>query len=108
MFNCACHYQQLVDRHDVPFVPKSLFSFFYSLAVNVIFMIAFTFNRRFCPVIHTYIHTLTAMAAVQGADQHIRGRFGVQYLADQGDQTSDLPMTRRWLYTLSQGLSLRV
>ena len=32
-------------------------------------------------VIHAYIHTLTAVAAMQGADQHIRSSFGVQYLA---------------------------
>ena len=28
-----------------------------------------------------FIHTLMPMAAMQGADQHIRSSFGVQYLA---------------------------
>ena len=42
------------------------------------------FSRRFCPkgltVIHTYIHTVMAVGAM--------------------DQTSDLPLTRRWLRAL--------
>ena len=45
----------------------------------------FTFSRRFCPkrltVIHTYIHTLTAVAAVQGADQH-RSSLGFSVLPE--------------------------
>ena len=39
----------------------------------------------FCPkrltVIHTYIHTLMAVAAMQGAEQHIGSCLGIQYLA---------------------------
>ena len=39
----------------------------------------------FCPksltVIHTYIHTLMAVDAMQGADQHTRSSLGVQYPA---------------------------
>ena len=44
-----------------------------------------SFSRRFCPkqltVIHTYILTLMAVVAMQGADWHIRSSFGVQSLA---------------------------
>ena len=63
------------------------------------------FSRGFCPkrltVIHTDIHTLMAVAAMQGVDQHIRSSLGDQYLAqghfaDQGNQTSDLLITRLW------------
>ena len=46
--------------------------------------LTFTFSRRFCPkqltVIHTYIYTLMAVAAVQGADQHIRSSLGFSVL----------------------------
>ena len=34
-------------------------------------------------IIHTNIHTLMAMAAMQGADQHIRSSLGFQYLAQE-------------------------
>ena len=36
---------------------------------------------KWLTVIHTYINTLMAVAAMQGTDQHIRSSFGVQYLA---------------------------
>ena len=59
----------------------------------------FTVSRRFCPkwltVNYTYIHTLMAVAAMQGADQHIRRSWGsvscprtLQH-ADQGNRPSD-------------------
>ena len=57
--------------------------------------------------IHTYIHTLMAVAAMQGAGQHIRSSVGFRNWprtlrhADQGNRTSDLPNTRRWLYPWS-------
>ena len=65
------------------------------------------FSRGFCPerltVIHTYIHTLMAVDAIQGADQQHQEQFGVQYLAQghlamQTRGTSNLLTTRRWLY----------
>ena len=53
---------------------------FTSLLANMLFTSAeliFTFIRSFCPkwlaVIHTHFHTLMVLAAMQGADQHIRG-----------------------------------
>ena len=42
------------------------------------------FIRVFCPkrltVTHTYIHTLMAVAAMQGADQHVRSSLGLSIL----------------------------
>ena len=57
-------------------------------------------------VIHTYIHTLIAVAAMQGAVQHISSSLGFSILpkdtstwgTDRGTETSVLPITRRWLY----------
>ena len=42
---------------------------------------AFTFTFSFCPkwltIIHTYIHTLMVVAALQGPNQHIRSSLGL-------------------------------
>ena len=75
-----------------------------------------TFIRYFCPkqltVIQWYFHRLMAVAAMQGANQHIRSNLGFSILptsfildcpqtlwhADQGNRTSDLPLTWHWLY----------
>ena len=43
--------------------------------------LADAFVQKGLTVIHTYIHTLMAVAAMQGADQHVSEQFGVQYLA---------------------------
>ena len=70
----------------------------------------FTMTRRrhFCPkrltVIHTYIHTLMVVAAMKGADQHIGSSLGLSILSKDtvtcrpGESTSDLQITRCWLY----------
>ena len=53
----------------------------------ICFCRTFTFralNRRFCPkrltVIHTYVHTLMVVAAMQGVEQHIRSSLGFSIL----------------------------
>ena len=47
-------------------------------------LLTFTFSRCICPkwltVTHTYIHTLMAVAATQGANQHIRSSLGFSIL----------------------------
>ena len=50
--------------------------------------------------IHTYIQTLMAVAAVQGANQNIRSSsvFWTHQHADQRNCTSNLLITRCWLY----------
>ena len=63
-----------------------------------------SFSRYVWPkrltVIHTYIHTLMAMAAMQGADQHIRSIFLPKdpSTCRPGERTSNLPITSCWLY----------
>ena len=61
------------------------------------------FSRRFC---HTYICTLMAVAAMQGANQHTSGAVWGSVScpktlrhADQGNRTSDFPITWPWLYS---------
>ena len=71
------------------------------------YIITFTFSRSFGPkpltVIHTYIHILMAVAA----NEHIRSSLGFSIFlkdalhADQGSWTSNLQITRCWLYTWS-------
>ena len=58
----------------------------------------FTLSRRFCPkqltVIHTYIHTLMAVAATQSANQHIRSSLGFSILPKDTSTFSKCD----WLY----------
>ena len=57
-------------------------------------------------VFHSYNHTPMAVAAMQGADHGSRAVWGsisrprTLWHADQGNRTSDLPITRCWLYPL--------
>ena len=55
------------------------------------------FRRRSCPKQLTVIHTLMAVAAMQGADQHIRSSLGFSILPKDRNQTGDLLLTRCWL-----------
>ena len=84
----------LVSRVNIP----SFWHYYYFRA----------FIRRFCPkeltVIHTYMHTLMAAAATQW---HLstQGTVWVSvssprtlWYVDEGNQTSDLLITRYWLY----------
>ena len=58
------------------------------------------FSRRFCPKllteIHTYIHTLIVVAAMQGADQHIRISLGFSILLKDtyDNKTLTLPLSQ--------------
>ena len=57
----------------------------------------FTFRRPVCLKRLTVIHALMAVAAMQGADQHIRSGLGFSILpedTDQENRTSDLQITR--------------
>ena len=59
------------------------------------------FSRRVCPT-HTDIHTLMAVAAMQGADQHIRSSSGFSILPE--DTSTCRPggiEPTHWLYPLS-------
>ena len=65
------------------------------------------FSRYFCPtrlkVIHTYIDTLMVVAAMQGADQHMRSSLGFSILpkdtsACRTGETNQRLITRCWLY----------
>ena len=70
--------------------------------VSILIYISGCLSDAFCPkwltVIHTYIHTLMAVAAMQGADQHIRSSFGVQYLAQGHSDMQTRGIEPGWLY----------
>ena len=80
------------------------FTGIYWIFLHLTFYLAF--SRRFCPkpltIIHTYIHALMAVVVMQAHQE----QFGVQWGScprtlwhvDQGNQTSDLPITRHWVY----------
>ena len=67
------------------------------------------FSRRFCPKrLHTYIHTLMAWWLTWKVPTSTSGAvWGFSILprdtltAKQGDRTSNLPITRSWLYPWS-------
>ena len=74
------------------------------------------FSIRFCPkrltVIQTYIHTIMAVAAMQGANLQIRSSLVLVscprtlWHADQGNRPSDLLITWHWLYPWSTATQL--
>ena len=65
------------------------------------------FSRCFCPrrltVIHAFIHTLMAVAAIQGADQHIKSSLGFVILPKDtskcrpGESNQQASQKRHWL-----------
>ena len=59
------------------------------------------FDQKGLTVIHTYIHTLMSVAAMQSADQHIRSSLGFSILLKDTSTLWHLRITRRWLCLLS-------
>ena len=78
-------WQQIPPLHDSQLqIICQLKGHSYNPSYNFCFLLTFTFSRCICPkrltVIHTNIHTLMAVAATQGAYQHIRSSLGFSIL----------------------------
>ena len=115
-WNCCMHHVLMAVNFNVQWILHCIMQWRWSVTFfSLYFTFTFRAFRHFCPkrltVIHTYIHTLMVVAAMRSADQHIRSSLRVRYLAqghlhaeihaDQGNRTSELPITRRLSTVLS-------